>query len=119
MICGLQVGALDGLAALDRDHAVGPRDVLPALRNEVATRRRLEGGDQFLVDDPLAAQPEQESGKAFAVVECHASAFVSWSRNSCAVRSSFIGVTETKPDFTACRSVPSRSSVSSRPKRSQ
>src|SRR5690606_20139566 len=122
----LQVGSLNRLAAIDRDHALRPGDALPALRHEGMARRRLEGRDQILGDDALAPQSQQEGGEGFAAVRhifsghfVHASAFVSWSRSACAVRSNWSGVTETKLLFTAWISVPSRRSVVSRPKRSQ
>ena len=89
----LKVGALDGLAAFDRQHAVGPGDVMELPGQKGRARRRLEGRDDLLADTAAAAQTQHEGGETLAVAR-HASAFVSWSRTSWAVRSSFSGVTE-------------------------
>ena len=60
----LQVDALDRLAAFDRHHAFRPGRRLPLARQEIAPRRRLEGGDQLLRGDALAAQAQQEGGES-------------------------------------------------------
>ena len=52
-----------------RSASCGPTRRRSAMaRQEAGARRRLEGRDQFLGDDALAAQAQQEGGKALAVV---------------------------------------------------
>src|SRR5262245_31650494 len=119
----LQVRSFKCFAAFDRKHAVRPRERLPRAGNKGPARRCFHGGDQFAGRHAQRAKAKQERGKPLATVHpsvhLHASAFARLSLTSCAVRSSFRGVTEMNFSFIAARSVPGLSSGGSRPKRSQ